>query len=144
MDYKRNGEQNFDLELFLDTSVSLRIFELKQKGGPTEDDFRRVQTYNLLLGEQGNFLWTKSKKKGQTAKVANAVADSIAVLSFAPGGVEIFGRHWKSDINFMDIIILYLNPKNGKTQTFRQRLKNQYKGRLHESTIEDYRIKQMV
>lgn len=94
--YKRGNKLAFDLELFLDTAVSLRIFELKQRGGPTKEDFKRTETYERLIGEKGNFPWTKSEKKGITAKVANAVADSIAVLSFAPGGIEIFGRHWES------------------------------------------------
>ena len=48
------------------------------------------------MGEKGNFLWMKSEKKGITAKVANAVADAISVLSFCSGGVTIFGRHWES------------------------------------------------
>ena len=97
MDYYERGAQNaFEMALFLDVSVLLRILELKERGGPTEEDFKRVQTYQQLIGEKGNFLWTKSEKKGITAKVANAVADCIAVLSFVPGGIEIFGRRWES------------------------------------------------
>lgn len=94
--YLRGNRNAFEMELFLDISVSLRILELKEKGGPTEEDFKRVQTYQQLIGEKGNFLWMKSEKKGITAKVANAVADAISVLSFCSGGVTIFGRHWES------------------------------------------------
>jgi hypothetical protein len=90
-----NQAQEF-VKLFLDTSVSLRILALQEKGGPTQEDFTRIQSYDQLLGERGNFLWMKSKKKGETAKVANAVADVIAVLSFAPGGITTFGQHWET------------------------------------------------
>ena len=95
-DYTRDRRNAAEMEIFLDASVSLRVLELKRRGGPVEADFERVQTYHQLIGEKGNFLWTKSEKKGITAEVANAVADSIAVLSFSPGGVVLFGRHWES------------------------------------------------
>jgi hypothetical protein len=86
------------IRLFLDTSVPLRILALQEQGGPTQEDFKRVQSHDQLLGERGNFLWMKSKKKGETAKVANAVADAIAVLSFVSGGITLFGQHWESKI----------------------------------------------
>jgi hypothetical protein len=86
------------MPLFLDAAVSLRILALQEQGGPTKEEFNHIQSYDQLLGERGNFLWMKSKKKGETVKVANAVADAIAVLSFVPGGIEIFDRHWKSNI----------------------------------------------
>ena len=99
MNTKSQTEQDYEnVKLFLDASVSLRIIALQEQGGPTQEDFRRIQDHDQLLGERGNFLWMKSKKKGETAKVANAVADVIAVLSFVPGGIEIFGRHWESTI----------------------------------------------
>jgi hypothetical protein len=67
-----------------------------QKGGPDDEDFKRVQDSTQLLREKGNFLFDKAKKAGETAKVANAVADAIAVLSFMPGGITIFDRHWEN------------------------------------------------
>ena len=87
---------NYELEAFLNFSVYLRIMKLKEKGGPQKADFDRIQSYEQLLGEKGNFLWSKSPRKGETAKVANAVADVIAVLSFLPDGVTVFGFHWES------------------------------------------------
>lgn len=94
---KNHTNQDYEnVKMFLDASVSLRIIALQERGGPTKEDFKRIQGHDQLLGERGNFLWMKSKKKGETAKVANAVADAIAVLSFAPGGIVIFGRYWTS------------------------------------------------
>ena len=80
----------------MDLSVHLRVIELKEKGGPHKADLNRIKSYLTLLGEKGNFLWTKSPRKGETAKVSNAVADAIAVLSFLPGGLDVFGRHWEN------------------------------------------------
>ena len=34
--------------------------------------------------------------EGKTAKGFNALARAIAVLSFVPGGIEIFGMKWES------------------------------------------------
>lgn len=93
-------KEEYDLiTLFLDTAVPLRVLAIQEQGGPTQEDFKRIQGHTHLLGERGNFLWMKSKKKGETAKIANAVADAIAVLSFAPGGIDLFNRHWKSKVD---------------------------------------------
>ena len=86
------------IKLFLDTSVPLRVLALQVKGGPTSEDFKRVSEHSSLLGEHGDALMFKSKKKGFTAQVANAVADAIAVLSFVPGGIDLFDRHWESKV----------------------------------------------
>jgi len=86
------------IKLFLDASVPLRVMSLQEQGGPTSEDFKRVTAHSNLLGEHGDALMFKSKKKGLTAEVANAVADSIAVLSFTPGGINIFNRLWESKV----------------------------------------------
>jgi len=33
--------------------------------------------------------------KGKTANSFNALAQAIAILSFCPGGIEIFGQRWE-------------------------------------------------
>ena len=90
------------IKLFLDTSVPLRVMSLQERGGPTPEDFERITAHSNLLGEHGDALMFKSKKKGLTARVANAVADSIAVLSFVPGGITLFDQHWESKIEGND------------------------------------------
>jgi hypothetical protein len=40
----------------------------------------------------------KSKIKGETAKQFNKTALAIAVLSFQPGGIEIFGLHFEESL----------------------------------------------
>ena len=78
---------------------------LQEQGGPTSEDLKRITKHSNLLGEQGDALMFKSKKKGLTAQVANAVADSIAVLSFAPGGCDLFGQHWESIVEENNVSI---------------------------------------
>ncbi|MEK6609189.1 MAG: hypothetical protein AABZ30_16140 [Myxococcota bacterium] len=35
-------------------------------------------------------------KPGEVADLFNRTAKAIAVLSFAPGGVTVFGQHWEA------------------------------------------------
>lgn len=37
-------------------------------------------------------------KKGEAADAFNAVAEAIAILSFCPGGIDIFGQHWEGKL----------------------------------------------
>ena len=86
-----------NIKLFLDAAVPLRVLALQEQGGPTSEDSERISKHSSLLGEHGDALMFTSKKD-LTAKVANAVTDSIAVLSFAPGGITLFGRFWESKV----------------------------------------------
>jgi len=36
------------------------------------------------------------RKEGETAQAFNDLARAIALLSFCPGGVTCFGRHWET------------------------------------------------
>lgn len=49
-----------------------------------------------ILAYQGDVLLYRSKKKGETAKVFNALAEAMACLAFQPGGVTAFGLHFRS------------------------------------------------
>lgn len=91
-------ENNHLIGVFLSASVPLRIRELQSQGGPTEEDMLKIKEHAKLLGEHGDAFLFKSKKKGLTAQVANAVAASIAILSFVPGGITLFDQHWESTV----------------------------------------------
>lgn len=41
----------------------------------------------------------RSKKPGDTAKAFNLLAESVALLSFCPGGVRVFGSHFDASTN---------------------------------------------
>jgi hypothetical protein len=40
--------------------------------------------------------------KGETAEAFNDLAKGIALLSFCPGGVTCFGRHWETKLELQD------------------------------------------
>lgn len=80
------------LTVFLQTSVPLRIAAYREQGGPQADDFSRAQSHVLLLCEHGDALFFR--QEGKTADVANATADAIATLAFAPGGIQVFGLNF--------------------------------------------------
>ena len=82
------------LPITLSVAVPLRIEELKQVPF-TELMARRPQLVKMIAFHGDDILY-HSKRPGDSAKAFNALADAIAVLSFAPGGVTLFGEHWQS------------------------------------------------
>ena len=48
-----------------------------------------------LLGSRGDLLLFGGGKKGEVAALFNKVAKSIAIMSFWPGGITLFGQHWE-------------------------------------------------
>lgn len=49
-----------------------------------------------FIAEHGDNILFKGPKKGDTAKAFNELAKGVAVLSFAPGGVNILGMHFET------------------------------------------------
>lgn len=86
------------LAFFLMLSVPLRVMEYKRRGGPQDEDFDRVRGFAQVLAEKGDRLLYKSDVPGETADIANRTADAIAVMSFLPGGITLFGEHWESNV----------------------------------------------
>lgn len=76
----------------VDAIVRLRMREYEAQGGPTEADFERIRKFAQVLAEQGDALLYSIP--GKTARMVNSLADAIAVLSFVPGGIKVFGRHY--------------------------------------------------
>jgi hypothetical protein len=77
-------------------AVPLWIDQLK---GTSWNHIRqRANECGHVVGEQGDNILFKSKKKGESAKAFNALAEGIACLSFTPGGVTLFGMHWESKL----------------------------------------------
>jgi len=55
-----------------------------------------VRETSGMLGEHGDILIHGGGKKGQCADLFNRTAHAIAVLAFAPGGVEVFGAKFEA------------------------------------------------
>jgi len=69
----------------------------RRKGGPAQSDFEEIQDNCLeKLMERGDILLYGGGNKGECANIFNQVANAIAIMSFLPGGIKIFGRMWIS------------------------------------------------
>ncbi len=79
----------------LDIAVPLRIMLLEDKGGATQEDFDRLKGFAERLGSKGDVL-LYGGKPGEAAELFNEVSQAIAVLSYCPGGIKLFGRHWET------------------------------------------------
>jgi hypothetical protein len=75
----------------LSAAVPLWIFDIYERGGPTTEDWMRLQSLGRLLAERGDQLLFRGARAGETAEVFNALAEALAILSFLPGGVP-FGE----------------------------------------------------
>jgi len=89
------------LEMMIEPAVRLRMIEMSEGGGPTDADFARLHKTARLLGECGDVLLYGGSKKMDgnvvtAAVVFNALAHAVAVMSFCPGGVELFGVKYES------------------------------------------------
>lgn len=69
---------------------------MKLRGGPSPAEIEQARNFSQTLGEKGDILLFKGKKKGECAALFNQLAKSIAVLAFCPGGIKLFGQHWKA------------------------------------------------
>lgn len=82
------------LKTMLPMAVTMNIMELKRR------PWKEIQAFateaSQYIGEHGDNLLFKSKKKGETAMAFNIFAKGVAALSFAPGGVTTFGMHFES------------------------------------------------
>ena len=81
----------------LSCAVPLQIMQLKAGGGPGKEDIAACQGWCGQLGEHGDVLLFGGGKPGQAAELFNQLARALAVLSFCPGGVRLFGEHWESE-----------------------------------------------
>jgi len=82
------------LKLTLQAAVPMWIETLKRR--PFDDVMRRAAAAGQVIAERGDVILYKSKKKGQTAAAFNSLAEGIACLAFARGGVRFLGLHFEA------------------------------------------------
>lgn len=80
------------LEIALATSVPLWIDRLKAM--PYDRVLERALVCGQFIAEHGDNVQFKSKKRGESAEAFNRVAEGLAALSFAPGGVKFLSLHF--------------------------------------------------
>lgn len=86
------AEQNPVLLAALDAAVPLWILEFREL--PREEVLGRARGLEEVIAAHGDDLLFGGRR---CAEAFNAVAKGIAALSFCPGGVTVFGRHWEAD-----------------------------------------------
>jgi hypothetical protein len=50
------------------------------------------------VAEHGDLILYRSKKAGETAEAFNRLAEGVACLAFALGGVTCFGSHYEAEV----------------------------------------------
>ena len=76
----------------------LRIAAMEERGGPGPEDMRKARETADMLGEHGDILLHGGGKPGECADLFNRTAHAIAVLAFAPGGVDVFGARFEAKL----------------------------------------------
>jgi len=87
-------EQDKLLLNILEMAVPLWVLEYKNKNISSKETQDEIKEIVSFLGEHGDALFFK--QKDLTKDAFNKLAKGIAILSFAPGGVDLFGKHWDS------------------------------------------------
>lgn len=82
----------------LEVAVPLCIHNLQCRGGVTEDILEQARKTSWELAGHGDNLLYRGKKRGETARLFQQVAEAIAVLAFCPGGITIFGLHFEASV----------------------------------------------
>ena len=75
----------------ISAAVYFTIEQIRDRGGPNAEDMKKAKATSEILAERGDILLFGGGKKGECADQFNRTAHAIAVLSFAPGGVTLFG-----------------------------------------------------
>jgi hypothetical protein len=79
----------------LSAAVPLWIEQLRRL--PLADILARARELAQVIAEHGDVILYRGKKTGESAKAFNALAEGIACLAFAPGGVRAFGMHFEAE-----------------------------------------------
>lgn len=80
------------LEIMLDLAVPMWIRQLQHL--TPEQRMARARECATVVAEKGDVILYRSSKKGDTANAFNHLAEGIALATYQPGGVTVFGRHW--------------------------------------------------
>jgi hypothetical protein len=81
------------MQSFLLTAVPLGMMALAAKGGPGDDDRAAMAGYSQMLAEHGDDLLFGGKYGGGAAA---DLARAVALLSYLPGGIRLFGLHFSA------------------------------------------------
>lgn len=84
------GRRLEQLRAHLLVHVPPRIRYYQGMDGPNEQDLAQMHTYARSLGARGDLILFPDGQ-GKEAEVMEYLVDGVAILSFFPGGVHLFG-----------------------------------------------------
>ena len=84
--------ERFQLSLWV--VVPLEMEMIRSNGGPHGYEIDWLRGYTNELCAKGDNLLFGAKNKGETARLFQRFAYALALLSFAPGGVQFAGMHF--------------------------------------------------
>lgn len=93
----RNSQVKDLIVTTLQAAVPLWV-EIYQRDRSWDQVRDQLPRCGQMIAEHGDNILFKSKKKGENAAAFNALAEALAILSFAPGGVTFLGLHFETTI----------------------------------------------
>lgn len=84
--------ERFQLSLWV--AVPLEMEVIRNNGGPHSYEIEWLHNYVDELCARGDDLLFGAKRRGEATKLFQRFAYALALLSFAPGGVQIAGMHF--------------------------------------------------
>ena len=85
----------------LEIAVPFEIAKLKERGGPSEADWRETHEFAPILAEHGDaLLFRTSTEKDRQAGTSSArlfvrLAKALAVMAYCPGGSRLGELRWE-------------------------------------------------
>lgn len=99
-EFIKETPKNSLLAIAMSAAVPLQAMVIQEKWRTGEYDWNTLneiaEIASHALANHGDDLLFRSRERGQTAKVFNAVAKGVAVLSFWPNGVEFCGMRFQN------------------------------------------------
>lgn len=80
------------IQVHLEAGVPEEIYRIERNSGISTADFERVRDNALYLAAHGDAILYHTK--GKSAPAMTRLIESIAVLSYCPGGITTFGLHF--------------------------------------------------
>lgn len=77
-------------------SVAVPMWVERLQSMPWPDVEYRAKGCGQYVAEHGDVILYRSKKKGESAKAFNYLAQGLAALSFLPGGVHFLELHFEN------------------------------------------------
>ena len=102
---------------FLEMTVPFMIADISRQGGIQDWQLERVKDHADAIGGQGDAILYY--EKGKSSKMVSLLAECLAVLAFAPGGVKFAGLHFEghpsyevepTDTSWLDALMTESEP----------------------------------